>query len=54
MPHNRMSAVKRAVLLLMLAALGTEAAPGPDCDGLNRTLGKDDLHAVSLLPVHTG
>lgn len=49
-----MSALKRVVLLLMLVALGTEAAPGPDCDGLNRTLGKDDLHTVSLLPVHMG
>uniref|UniRef100_A0A3Q3X3Z8 Apolipoprotein M n=1 Tax=Mola mola TaxID=94237 RepID=A0A3Q3X3Z8_MOLML len=38
---SRVRTVKRAALLLLLlaavAALGSEAAPGPDCDGLNKT-----------------
>uniref|UniRef100_A0A3Q3WWW0 Uncharacterized protein n=1 Tax=Mola mola TaxID=94237 RepID=A0A3Q3WWW0_MOLML len=32
-----MRTVKQAALLLVLVALGSEAAPGPDCDGLNKT-----------------
>ena len=45
-----MSVVKRAMLLLLLAAIGTNAAP-EDCDGLNKTLPTADLHKVSLLVV---
>lgn len=45
-----MSLLTRIVLLLALTALDvldTEAAPGPDCDGLNRTLPAEHLHTVS-------
>uniref|UniRef100_A0A3Q3X491 Apolipoprotein M n=1 Tax=Mola mola TaxID=94237 RepID=A0A3Q3X491_MOLML len=50
---SRVRTVKRAALLLLLlaavAALGSEAAPGPDCDGLNKTLPAARLHDVSIL-----
>lgn len=45
-----MSLLTRVVLLLALTALEalvTEATPGPDCDGLNRTLPAEHLHTVS-------
>lgn len=42
--------MKHAVLLLMLAALGSNAAPDVDCDGLNKTLPAKDLHKVGLHP----
>lgn len=42
-----MSLLTRVVLLLALEALVTQAAPGPDCDGLNRTLPAEHLHTVS-------
>uniref|UniRef100_A0A3Q3X440 Apolipoprotein M n=1 Tax=Mola mola TaxID=94237 RepID=A0A3Q3X440_MOLML len=47
---SRVRTVKRAALLLLLlaavAALGSEAAPGPDCDGLNKTLPAARLHDI--------
>lgn len=47
-----MSVMKRVMLLLLLAAIGTNAAPGPEnCDGLNITLPRKDLDKVSLLLV---
>lgn len=42
-----MNLFTRVVLLLVLTALNGEAAPGPDCDGLNRTLAAERLHTVS-------
>lgn len=46
---SRMSLLTRVALLplLVLTALDAEAAPGPDCDGLNRTLAAERLHTVS-------
>ncbi|XP_070778314.1 saxitoxin and tetrodotoxin-binding protein 1-like [Enoplosus armatus] len=44
---SRMSVVMRAVLLLLVAAISTNAVPGPeDCDGLNKTLPTKDLHKI--------
>lgn len=40
--------MKTVVVLLAVALLGSQAAPpGPDCDGLNKTLSQDELHKVS-------
>lgn len=39
---------KAVLLLLLLAALGSNAAPELDCDGLNKTLPAKDLHKVGL------
>lgn len=39
--------MKPVVMLLMLAALGTDATPGPDCDGLNKTLPAEHMDKVS-------
>ena len=39
--------MKRVMLLLLLAAIGTNAAPGPEnCDGLNITLPRKDLDKI--------
>ncbi|KAM6973900.1 saxitoxin and tetrodotoxin-binding protein 1-like [Tautogolabrus adspersus] len=40
-----MSLLKQAMLLLLLAAVGTYAAP-EDCDGLNKTVPAKDLHKI--------
>ncbi|XP_068565495.1 saxitoxin and tetrodotoxin-binding protein 1-like [Cebidichthys violaceus] len=46
MSQSRMSSVKTAVLLLLVAAIGTNAAPGPeDCHSLKK-LPTSDLHEV--------
>ena len=47
---SRMSVMKQAVLLLLLlAALCTDAAPTPEeCSSLNKRLLTKDLHTVSL------